>query len=95
MTNLALACKELGWQGGTIHQVAKELEIDAMELLVMPQDKLKEILESKEIDTEDEEHYVIYWDCNNCGNSYREGEAEDLKQRCTCGKTLVENKVYD
>lgn len=33
LTNLEIACSLLGWQGGTIHQVAKETGLCVNELL--------------------------------------------------------------
>ena len=39
-------------------------------------------------------NYEWYYDCNNCGNSYRGSEVPKDK-KCTCGTGLVKNKVYD
>ena len=37
--------------------------------------------------------YTAYYDCPNCGNSYREGE--NKSGVCSCGTVLVKNLVED
>ena len=48
MNNLEYAIKKLGYQGGTVHQIAKELDLDATDLLIMPQFELGAILDKRE-----------------------------------------------
>jgi len=43
---------------------------------------------------QDTEEYTVYYDCNNCGNSYRISEVP-LDEKCTCGTKLVVNKVMN
>lgn len=45
MTNISYICKELGLEKGSIHGVAELLEVDATELLTMPQANLPPIIE--------------------------------------------------
>ena len=48
MNNLQFVIKKLGYQGGTVHQIAKELDLDATDLLIMPQYELGAILDKRE-----------------------------------------------
>lgn len=41
-----------------------------------------------------EQQYDNYFDCSECGNSYRESEWRRQLGKCTCGTKLVRNKVY-
>lgn len=41
-----------------------------------------------------EQRYDYYFDCKNCGNSYRTGEAGRQNFKCTCGTKLERNKVF-
>lgn len=49
MNNLEYACKKLGYQGGTVHQLAKELGVDAMDLLTLPQDQVGSLIDKSKV----------------------------------------------